>query len=190
MKQTVFILSLALLAVTTLSFNIMVNDANDDKVKIDFYYESLCPYCQQFMAGALTKAANTKVAHQLLRISGKSANLLSLPTEMPKGHGMDRPGASPASTVLENVKETSFKLVHLSFIRMTSTLSLYLLSYVWSPTLLTGFLKEKNVLLSMDLVGTTSHPAWLLNKGTIGKLSLLRKPRTWFPLTPTYLGLW
>lgn len=23
--------------------------ANGDKVKVDFYFESLCPYCQQFI---------------------------------------------------------------------------------------------------------------------------------------------
>lgn len=99
MKQTIFLLVLTFLAATTLGFNIRVNDVNDDKVKIDFYYESLCPYCQQFMAGALTKAANTKVTHQLLRISGRSVNLPSLLTETLRGPGMDRPGTSPASTV-------------------------------------------------------------------------------------------
>ena len=58
-------LCLALLLVNTLAFNIFVNhrqeDANDDKVKVDFYYESLCPYCQQFMERSLKTAAATKV---------------------------------------------------------------------------------------------------------------------------------
>ena len=54
-------LVLLALFIGTLSFNILVQDQNDDKVKVDFYYESLCPYCQQFMQGALQKAANTKV---------------------------------------------------------------------------------------------------------------------------------
>lgn len=33
---------------------------NDDKVYIELYYESLCPYCQQFILGSLKTAANTK----------------------------------------------------------------------------------------------------------------------------------
>ncbi len=32
-----------------------------DKVKIDFYFESLCPYCQQFISKSLKAAAATKV---------------------------------------------------------------------------------------------------------------------------------
>jgi hypothetical protein len=31
------------------------------KVKVDFYYESLCPYCQQFIEKSLKVAASTKV---------------------------------------------------------------------------------------------------------------------------------
>lgn len=64
MKLAVTVLLLALFAFTALTFNIRVNtrgDENDDKVKVDFYYESLCPYCQQFISGALKTAANTKV---------------------------------------------------------------------------------------------------------------------------------
>lgn len=32
-----------------------------EKVKVDFYYESLCPYCQQFIEKSLKQAAATKV---------------------------------------------------------------------------------------------------------------------------------
>lgn len=34
--------------------------ATSQKVKIDFYYESLCPYCQQFIEKSLKVAASTK----------------------------------------------------------------------------------------------------------------------------------
>ena len=45
MNKAFTLLLLSCLATLTLSF---VQDAipNDDKVKIDFYFESLCPYCQ------------------------------------------------------------------------------------------------------------------------------------------------
>lgn len=76
MKTSIFLLCLALLASTSLAWNIRVNNGDDQKVKIDFFYESLCPYCQQFMAGALKTAANTKVSIKLLRISGKSVTSL------------------------------------------------------------------------------------------------------------------
>ena len=63
----VALLCLALLLVNTLAFNIFVNkrqDSNDDKVKVDFFYESLCPYCQQFMDRSLKTAASTPVSIQ------------------------------------------------------------------------------------------------------------------------------
>ncbi len=41
---------------------------NDDRVKVDYYFESLCPYCQQFIVGQLKTAAATKV--RLLVYSG------------------------------------------------------------------------------------------------------------------------
>lgn len=31
------------------------------KVQVDFYYESLCPYCQQYIERSLKVAASTKV---------------------------------------------------------------------------------------------------------------------------------
>ena len=57
-------LVLVLLTVSAFAFNLEVSqptEVNDDRVKIDFYYESLCPYCAQFMEGSLKKAAGTKV---------------------------------------------------------------------------------------------------------------------------------
>lgn len=54
-------LLLVCLVVAATAFNIRQNTPNDDRVKIDFFYESLCPYCQQFMVGSLKTAANTKV---------------------------------------------------------------------------------------------------------------------------------
>lgn len=44
---------------------------SDGKVQVDFYYESLCPYCQQFIQKSLKTAANTKVLLLIFRISGK-----------------------------------------------------------------------------------------------------------------------
>ena len=55
-------LALLVLLVSASAFTIQQDLApNDDRVKIDFFYESLCPYCQQFINGALKTAANTKV---------------------------------------------------------------------------------------------------------------------------------
>ena len=59
MKAIVF---LACLLACTLTFTIIKTDvAADDRVKIDFYYESLCPYCQQYIEKSLKIAAGTKV---------------------------------------------------------------------------------------------------------------------------------
>ncbi len=56
------ILFLACLLVCSLSFTIHNTIVpNDDRVKVDFYYESLCPYCQQYMERSLKVAAATKV---------------------------------------------------------------------------------------------------------------------------------
>ena len=33
---------------------------NGDKVLVELYFESLCPYCQQFILGSLKTAASTK----------------------------------------------------------------------------------------------------------------------------------
>jgi hypothetical protein len=55
--------SIFLLIIVTQSFNIVQEAGADDKVKIDFYFESLCPYCQQYIVGSLKVAANTAVNH-------------------------------------------------------------------------------------------------------------------------------
>lgn len=91
------VLLLLSLLIGALAFNILVNSDNDDKVKVDFYYESLCPYCQQFMKGALKTAANTKVKPISQRISGRFAISLSLPMATQNGLGTVLPGASPVS---------------------------------------------------------------------------------------------
>lgn len=36
------------------------------KVKVDFYYESLCPYCQQFIDKSLKAAASTQVTYEII----------------------------------------------------------------------------------------------------------------------------
>jgi len=75
----------ALLLVCSLSFTISNIVTDDGRVKIDFYYESLCPYCQQFMERSLKVAAGTKVDFLLIfRISGKFVTLTSTHMEMPK----------------------------------------------------------------------------------------------------------
>mgnify|MGYP001066923979 CR=1 FL=1 len=51
----------ALLLVCSLTFTISNIVTDDGRVKIDFYYESLCPYCQQYMERSLKVAAQTKV---------------------------------------------------------------------------------------------------------------------------------
>lgn len=68
----ILIISLLLLACTygeTIE-NIVTDDG---KVKIDFYYESLCPYCQQFIERSLKVASQTKVSHSFIK--GFLANL-------------------------------------------------------------------------------------------------------------------
>ena len=38
------------------------------KVTVDFYYESLCPYCQQFIEKSLKQAAATKASFMLCHL--------------------------------------------------------------------------------------------------------------------------
>lgn len=52
----------ALLLVSTMTFTINNIVTDDGKVKVDFYYESLCPYCQQFISRSLKTASLTKVS--------------------------------------------------------------------------------------------------------------------------------
>ena len=58
MKITILLCLLALTLLTSARHNIYYDG---DKVKVDFYYESLCPYCQQFMQKSLKTAVGTKV---------------------------------------------------------------------------------------------------------------------------------
>lgn len=63
----------ALLLVCSLSFTINNIVTDDGRVKIDFYYESLCPYCQQYIERSLKVAASTKV--NIFLIQGFLENL-------------------------------------------------------------------------------------------------------------------
>ena len=103
-------LLLVLLTVNIFAFNLFVNepsDVNDDKVKIDFYYESLCPYCAQFMEGSLKTAAATKVFLASFRICGRFATSDSSPTEMPAQPRLAMmTTTSPASMEPDNAKAT------------------------------------------------------------------------------------
>jgi interferon gamma-inducible protein 30 len=60
MSKILVTLLVCSLATMALGYNLVTDLPNDGKVKIDFYYESLCPYCQQYIVGALKTAANTK----------------------------------------------------------------------------------------------------------------------------------
>jgi ABC-type uncharacterized transport system permease subunit len=60
------IIILTFLLACTLSFTIDNIVTDDDRVKIDFYYESLCPYCQQFIERSLKVASQTKVITLLI----------------------------------------------------------------------------------------------------------------------------
>ena len=60
MKLSVFI-CLGAFILSTTSFAVVEQNNDDDKVKIALYFESLCPGCQQFIKGALTRAVGTKV---------------------------------------------------------------------------------------------------------------------------------
>lgn len=64
----------AFLLVCSLSFTISNIVTDDGRVKVDFYYESLCPYCQQFMERSLKVASQTKV-NLLLKFKGFLENL-------------------------------------------------------------------------------------------------------------------
>lgn len=57
MTKTLFLfLALAIVATSN-----SVYRTDGGKVKVDFYYESLCPYCQQYIQKSLKVAASTKV---------------------------------------------------------------------------------------------------------------------------------
>jgi hypothetical protein len=121
------------------------------KVKVDFYYESLCPYCQQFIEKSLKQAASTKVLSSLFRISGKYATSIFIHMEMPRESKMEEPGASLVNMALENVKETLLKLALLNY-----TIFILKLSHSLSalkPILQTGLNQDQNVHLNLVLIG-------------------------------------
>lgn len=51
---------LLVLLCAVLAFSFSMKKADDGKVIIDYYFESLCPYCQQFLEGGVKKALGTK----------------------------------------------------------------------------------------------------------------------------------
>ena len=106
------ILGLVLLLSTASAFNILQNkglrtqDSNDDKVKVNLYFESLCPGCHQFIMGALKTAASTKVLLHRYRTSGRSVSSISSHTAMQDDTKMAPAGPSTASMALENARAT------------------------------------------------------------------------------------
>lgn len=77
------VLLVTLLFVATFTFKLDKIRADDGKVKVDFYYESLCPYCQQFIERSLKQAAATKV-FLLLNNTGLLENLRLQPLPLRK----------------------------------------------------------------------------------------------------------
>lgn len=133
---------------TILTFNIIAEpEPNDDRVKVDFFFESLCPYCQQFIVGSLKTAAATKVSIKLFRISGRSVTSIYTLTEMPDAHLMEQVGVSVVNMEFVNAKEISSN--HALLVYMINTLkpcpSLSALKLI--PTI--GLLRERNVQLNM-----------------------------------------
>jgi hypothetical protein len=104
-KVAVILLAIVCLQ-TILAFNIVAEpEPNDDRVKVDLYFESLCPYCQQFIVGSLKTAANTKVIMKLFRISGRYVTSISFPTETPNAHPTEQVGVSLANMEFVNARE-------------------------------------------------------------------------------------
>ena len=191
-----FILCLVLLSVNVFAFNIFVKDhdkkanPNDDRVQVDFYYESLCPYCQQFMQRSLKAAAQAKVKHLLLRISGKSVTSDSSPTEMPEEQRMAlMTGASPANTEPENAKETSLRHVLLNFTPTTTNLKPFPSWFALRLRQVTSWSRERNVPVNTDWIGTRSTPAQLQSKEDNMKLRWERLLMHCNQLINTFLGL-
>jgi len=106
MGKIVVLLLTVLAFQSVMAFNLIdENQPNDDRVKVDYFFESLCPYCQQFIVGALKTAANTKVSLMWFRISGRYATSISIPTETPNVLLMVQVGVSHASMEFANAKE-------------------------------------------------------------------------------------
>ena len=58
-NKLALIVAVAITAIILISSQVDEQHANDSKVQVDFYTESLCPDCLQFMRGSLKTAANT-----------------------------------------------------------------------------------------------------------------------------------
>lgn len=140
-KLLVLLFGLVLLASSQTLFR-----TDGGKVKVDFYYESLCPYCQQFIEKSLKTAAATKVYKNLLRISGKYVISVCILMEMLKEFKMVPVGVLHANMESMNVSETLLKLA-LSR-NMISTLKLFLLLSALKLIQVTGQDQDKDALLN------------------------------------------
>lgn len=140
-KLLVLLFGLVLLASSQTLFR-----TDGGKVKVDFYYESLCPYCQQFIEKSLKTAAATKVYKHLLRISGKYVISVCIPMEMLKEFKMVPVGVLHANMESMNVSETLLKLA-LSR-NMISTLKLFLSLSALKLIQVTGQDQDKDALLN------------------------------------------
>lgn len=111
------ILAFILFISLTQSFNFLQfeENPNDDRVKIDFFFESLCPYCQQYIVGSLKTAANTKVYYIIFRISGRFAISISIHMEMLEDKELEIAGILHANMEPGNAKEILLKHVLLKF---------------------------------------------------------------------------
>lgn len=107
MNKFGIILAFILFISLTQSFNFLQfeENPNDDRVKIDYFFESLCPYCQQYIVGSLKTAANTKVYYILFRISGRFAISISIHMEMLEDKELEIAGILHANMDLGNAKE-------------------------------------------------------------------------------------
>lgn len=140
-KLLVLLFGLVLLASSQTLFR-----TDGGKVKVDFYYESLCPYCQQFIEKSLKTAAATKVYKHLLRISGKYVISVCILMEMLKEFKMVPVGVLHANMESMNVSETLLKLA-LSR-NMISTLKLFLSLSALKLIQVTGQDQDKDALLN------------------------------------------
>lgn len=140
-KLLVLLFGLVLLASSQTLFR-----TDGGKVKVDFYYESLCPYCQQFIEKSLKTAAATKVYKNLLRISGKYVISVCILMEMLKEFKMVPVGVLHANMESMNVSETLLKLALLR--NMISTLKLFLSLSALRLIQVTGQDQDKDALLN------------------------------------------
>ncbi len=156
------ILLAAFLLVCSLSFTINNIVTDDGRVKVDFYYESLCPYCQQYMERSLKVASQTKVNIFLFRISGRYAISTFIPTEMPIESRMDQAGTSHVNMDQDNAKETWLRLAPLRNTIFTPRPFHSL--FVWKVTPVTGLLVERNAHKPTTWTGTRFNNALHLHR--------------------------